>query len=452
MKTRLRHLLGQSAVLPILLVLLMASNGTGQVAVLHHFEGGVDDGRRAWSNNVLEHDGRLYGMTRYGGDYDAGVIYSMNDDGSDYALLHEFGAAGDGREPHNGLTVSGSTLYGMALAGGTYNQGTIFRINLDGSGYQTLFSFTGTEGASPHGDVIPVGDNLYGHTRWGGAYNMGVIFRCGNTGLTYDILHHYAGAPGGGNRGHMGLLYEEGVLYGQTWQGGATNHGTIWSMNADGSDFMLLHSFDSSDGSGPHGYMVRAGEWLVGQAPYGGTYNTGTTYRIHPDGSDFEVIHHYGAFAGDATSPVHEVTLIGSRMVHFTSGALVSMNFDGSDYVVEHNFSGAVSGVTSHVELGPDGYYYGMTGTGGAFGHGTAFKYNPFPAHLDIATLPPDDVELSWDSSDFNEYQLQYSLEPYPEGWSDLGDVIPGTGGTITVVDPIGMDAQKYYRVLFIDP
>ena len=55
-------------------------------------------------------------------------------------------------------------LYGMTEAGGRKNIGVIFRIALDGSGYEVLHDFTGDEGAIPHSGVVFDGTYLWGMT------------------------------------------------------------------------------------------------------------------------------------------------------------------------------------------------------------------------------------------------------------------------------------------------
>jgi len=53
---------------------------------------------------------------------------------------NRFGAkrSGDGCCPHGSLIQSGSSVYAFTAAGGSSNEGTIFKINTDGSGYQLL--------------------------------------------------------------------------------------------------------------------------------------------------------------------------------------------------------------------------------------------------------------------------------------------------------------------------
>jgi uncharacterized repeat protein (TIGR03803 family) len=51
----------------------------------------------------------------------------------------------------------------------------VFQINTDGSGYTVLKNFTGSEG-SPTGDLTLSGSTLYGTTVSGGSVGAGVVF------------------------------------------------------------------------------------------------------------------------------------------------------------------------------------------------------------------------------------------------------------------------------------
>ena len=74
-----------------------------------------------------------------------------------------------GWNPHGSLTLSGTTLYGMTLDGGTDRYGNIFSVGIDGSGFQNLYSFTGgADGGYPYGDLTFSGGTLFGMTSAGG--------------------------------------------------------------------------------------------------------------------------------------------------------------------------------------------------------------------------------------------------------------------------------------------
>src|SRR6266516_3054849 len=52
------------------------------------------------------------------------------------------GTNSDGAIPDAGLILSGNTLFGAASSGGTFGEGTVFRVNTDGTDFTTLYSFT----------------------------------------------------------------------------------------------------------------------------------------------------------------------------------------------------------------------------------------------------------------------------------------------------------------------
>ena len=60
-------------------------------------------------------------------------MFKINTDGSGFAVLKSFAGA-DGAGPYAGLTPSGNILYGTTYYGGTWDNGTIFKIGTDGSG------------------------------------------------------------------------------------------------------------------------------------------------------------------------------------------------------------------------------------------------------------------------------------------------------------------------------
>ena len=92
--------------------------------------------------------------------------------------LYNFtGGSASGANPNGSLTLAGSTLYGTSKSGGSANDGTVFGINLDGTGYTNLYNFAGgADGKNPDGDLSAVGNTLYGWTSAGGSANDGTVF------------------------------------------------------------------------------------------------------------------------------------------------------------------------------------------------------------------------------------------------------------------------------------
>ena len=199
--------------------------------VLHRFADGPDDGSLPWGSLLL-HDAGLYGMTEHGGNDDVGVIFKLNPDGSGFELLHEFAPGTGGRMPRGSLIASGSALFGMAMLGGDSNKGSIFRINMDGSGYEALHSFAGApdDGAGPTDSLILQGGILYGMTTAGGASNKGSIFKINIDGSGYELLSSFAGPPEGGSLPYGSLVVHDSKLFGMTQEGGADDCGVVFSL------------------------------------------------------------------------------------------------------------------------------------------------------------------------------------------------------------------------------
>jgi uncharacterized repeat protein (TIGR03803 family) len=75
------------------------------------------------------------------------------------------------------LILSGNTLYGTASQGGSSGKGTVFVLNIDGTGFTTLYTFTGgSDGATPYGGLILSDNTLYGTAGYGGSFGFGTVF------------------------------------------------------------------------------------------------------------------------------------------------------------------------------------------------------------------------------------------------------------------------------------
>ena len=184
--------------------------------------------------SLLVSGSTLYGMTYWGGDDDKGVVFKVNTDGSGYGLLHEFtGGADDGEHPYGSLTLSGSALYGMTREGGDYDKGVVFKVNTDGSGFGHLHEFAGgaDDGDFPQDSLIIFGSTLYGMTTYGGDGNHGVVFQVNTDGSGFDLLHEFAGYPDDGGIPLGSLALSDSTLYGMTHHGGDDDCGVLFSLD-----------------------------------------------------------------------------------------------------------------------------------------------------------------------------------------------------------------------------
>ena len=170
-------------------------------------------------------------------------------------ILHSFtGGSSGGSNPYGSVTLSGSKLYGMTYGGGSFGTGTLFSMNTDGTGFSLLHSFDNSTGAYPQGSLTLSGSKLYGMTSGGGSFGpYGTIFSVNIDGTGYSVLRSFAGAYSDGSAPNGSLTLSGSKLYGMTYQGGSGNGGAVFSMNTNGTAFSLLRSFRglASDGAYP---------------------------------------------------------------------------------------------------------------------------------------------------------------------------------------------------------
>ena len=223
----------------------------------------------------------IYGTTRFGGGGFPENIYRVNTDGTGFTVLHHFSGVADGMEPAGGLILDGLTLYGVTTRYGRLDGGTVFRIDTDGSGFQTLCSLPPDSSNSPPSSSLSlIGSTLYGET-------PDAIYRVNTDGTGFDVIHEFEGGPEDGLFAAGGLMVIGSKLYGATGAGGAHDAGTVFSINADGSGFEILDSLGpaETDPAFYAGYSAGAplvfdGENLYGLASSGGDLTGGAVFAV----------------------------------------------------------------------------------------------------------------------------------------------------------------------------
>ena len=267
---------------------------------LYRFKDG-SDGANPSANLLISTDGTtLYGTASQGGDSGYGTIYSLNSDGSNFQTLYSFSGGSDGANPYSSLLFStdGASVYGTTYQGGASNAGAIFAINTDGTGFTNLYSFTGgNDGANPSAPLILSTNDatLYGIANQGGASNMGTVFAINTDGTGFTNLYSFTGENDGGNPSGPLLLGNNGTtLYGTASQGGTSNAGTVFAINTDGTGFTNLYSFGGgNDGAAPDSGLLLLGDTLYGTTSSGGRSFNGVIYAVNTNGGAFQSIYSF---------------------------------------------------------------------------------------------------------------------------------------------------------------
>jgi len=274
--------------------------------------------------------------------------------------LHTFTGASDGANPNTGLILSGNTLYGTA-GGGSSGNGTVFKVNTNGTSFTNLYSFTKISGTYPYftnsdgagpNPVILSGNTLYGTAGAGGSSNRGTVFRVNTDGTSFTNLHNFTGGSDGAGP-YAGVILSGNTLYGTTVAGGGASNGTVFKLSTSGTGFTTLHSFTptssstNSDGAWPHGSLILSGKMLYGTIPAGGSFGHGTVFAVNTDGAGFTNLHSFsggnnykygGSWAGLILSGN---TLYGTTQMGGSSyyGTVFKVNTNGTGFTILHNFS-----------------------------------------------------------------------------------------------------------------
>jgi uncharacterized repeat protein (TIGR03803 family) len=291
--------------------------------VLHTF-GNADDGSYPYAGLLLVSN-TLYGATFFGGDSGDGIVFSLGIDGQNYKVLHTFTNSPDGAAPYGALVLGSNKLYGTTYLGGddVSGGGTIYSMDLSGNNYSVLYSFTnspdGTSPCQPEDALLFSGNTLYGTASYGGTNQGGVVFSIGANGENFTTLHAFNGSTDG-YQPLAGLILTENILYGTTFQGGTNQAGTIFSFNLTNNDFRVVYSFEGlSDGGSPNGGVAISKNTLYGTVSGGGDNGAGTVFSINTDGSDFNVIHTFDPNnPADGSQPEASPTLSGNVLYSTT--------------------------------------------------------------------------------------------------------------------------------------
>lgn len=327
----------------------------------------------------------LYGTTFHGGTYGLGTVFRIKPNGTGDSILFNCTPTTP-RDLEGALYSDGSHFYGTSVGGGAYNNGTIYRIKFDGSGDTILYSFNNnshpTWSCWAVAGLISDGTYLYGTASQGGINDNGFVFKIKPDGTGYAVLLLFNGTNG--SRPVGSLFFDGTYLYGTTENGGANNWGTIFRIKPNGTAYTMLLDFHNTNSSSPRASFLFDGTYLYGTTVYYGLSSTsGTIYRIKPDGTGYTRLFDFNGTNGNGPSGdlisdgtyLYGTTLGGGLYGNSgSSGTIFKIKPDGTGFTTLFNFHD-LNGSTVQCSLFYDGtYFYGTASTGGSTNYGTAYK------------------------------------------------------------------------------
>ncbi len=213
---------------------------------------------------------------------------------------------------------------------------------------------------------------LYGASPAGGSQNMAMVFAVNADGTGFVVLHSFPYVYDAKSlfQGADGRLYG----YGSTAANGSF-FATIFAINPDGTGFATLHTF--LDGGTVEG-LVQSKDGRIFGAEALTASNSWTLFAINSDGSAFVPL--YSASSAATVYPNPYIFLqgadgrlygtVGYAGFPLTAPVVFAINPDGT------GFTPLFSCEAASLLQGCDGRLYGVTQGGGAYGYGTVFKAN----------------------------------------------------------------------------
>lgn len=211
-------------------------------------------------------DGRFFGATAIGGTFQRGSIFSID---AAFTKVTEIFSFKSYRK--QGYCVTGPLLWnngrlnGVTRYGGSLNVGAVFSVKADGSDFRSMGM---VHGSYPTPGLTPDGLGYM----WGGSFSravkphldsiqtMGTLFRIDSTGKA-EIVHRFSREEGFNLNSRL-VLGLDGKLYGTSLRTGVGAQssckecGSIWRIDPRTLEFEVLHAMRYLEGAGINGLVL----------------------------------------------------------------------------------------------------------------------------------------------------------------------------------------------------
>jgi uncharacterized repeat protein (TIGR03803 family) len=335
------------------------------------------------------------------------TLSKMKTDGTGYIDLHTFNSATEGSSGFAGLTETpGDSLFGVNTVGGTTDEGTLYSLKKDGSGFTVLHQFTAASGSIPESKLVYFDGKLYGTTSYGGIYGLGVLYTINTDGTGYRVLHHFdPGSPAiGYPSGNISIAANGRIFgsFGQFYYYGGSPY-RLFKVDTSGENFepfINAQTYNQRD----YGHfnqdvlLTDNDETIFLITREMGRHDGGVLSVFDTSGFVGTSLHHFG-FSPLGFKPMGGLIKGSDQKLYGTTivggpdgnGTVYSMNADGSGYAKVHEFLDAEGYELSGKLLqASDGKLYGAAHWGGPTNSGTIYRMNKNGSSFQVIYTFPD--------------------------------------------------------------
>jgi uncharacterized repeat protein (TIGR03803 family) len=306
-------------------------------------------------------DGNYYGTVGNTNDgINDGVVYKLTSSGK-FSTIYAFAFGGiQGFNPQAPLIQGADgNLYGTAASGGITTSptncwgsssscGTVFKVTTGGK-LTTIYKFDQTHGAGPLSPVIQGTDgNFYGTTSAGGTSGLGVVFKLTSAGVI-TVLHNFIGSDG--ETPLAGLVQaNDGNFYGVASAGGSLGFGTIFKLTSTSDHtFSVLFDFDQTRGQTPDVALFQnTNGILYGDTVDGGTDGAGVFYSLNISAAQFASLQNRSGKVGSTVSILGQ-GFTGSTAITFGGVNATTFTVVSDNYMTAKVPTGAKTGTVTVV-------------------------------------------------------------------------------------------------------
>ncbi len=386
---------------------------TGYDSVIFNFDS--LQGRYPYFNSMVQaKDGKLYGLVSQGGNYDGGILFTLDPvTGLDTTLNLSLDDIGGDYPDGSLIQAKNGLLYGMTQQGGYSNYGTLFLYDPVSGIDSVVFNFNGNNGAYPYGSLVLDSNGiLYGMTFSGGHYGYGVLFSYNTVTHKDSVLFNFRGVVTNNNSLTQS---SSGLLYGMSLLGGTNFYGDIFSFDPNNGTTSSLYSFDSITGQYPYSWLIQGSNGLFyGMTQYGGSNDEGVVFSFDPKTNIEKVVSTFNDANGDY--PQGNLLQAWNGLIYGMApeggtnyeGVLFYYNpTTGKDSVLVNLSDNIGFSPYGGLIQGSDGLLYGMTYSGGANYDGVIFNFN----------------------TKTKAYNVLYSFNDSTSGESPYGNLVEASNG-----------------------